>query len=263
MITPADVLGTAGRVHAFLIEALEQDLGVDFARGLAGGILCEGETPPCMDCISCQKVARGTHLDLLVFEGEGKAGAISVEQVRKIRGRAFMTPNDGERKVLLLVGCQAMHLPAQNALLKILEEPPGSTVFILTATNRSGLLETVRSRVRTISLEDCGQPDIQPDPLGAAVFELISRGDEGGLLVLLAEYEKDRATFAHMAANLRGQATRYMLEGGYNGGGARLTPPMLWAVACALDKALEGAQSNLSPLVLGCALTAGVMAGFE
>ena len=61
-------------------------------------------------------------------------------------GQAYVAPNEGERKVLLLEDVQNMTEQAQNALLKVLEEPPASTVFLLTCQSRGQLLETILSR---------------------------------------------------------------------------------------------------------------------
>jgi len=147
--------------------------------------------------------------------------------------------------------------PAQNALLKILEEPPPSAVFILTATNRFALLETMRSRVRVISLEDQAVPE-NPEHCECAleIIERLSLGEEAGVLALLAKYEKDKQGFTQLLTVLRGCLTRFMVTGGYKGRGAPLSPRRLWGVAEAAENVLAANESNVGGLLLGCSLCA-------
>lgn len=71
----------------------------------------------------------------------------------QLRQNAWLLPGEAPCRVCVLCGAENMTDQAQNALLKILEEPPEHTVFILTAENRSMLLPTILSRVQTIRLE--------------------------------------------------------------------------------------------------------------
>jgi DNA polymerase-3 subunit delta' len=73
--------------------------------------------------------------------------------VREIRNDAFMQPNEADYKIYILGNCQGMSESAQNAILKILEEPPAYAIFILTVTNKSALLETVLSRCVVMTVD--------------------------------------------------------------------------------------------------------------
>ena len=73
--------------------------------------------------------------------------------VRDVKENVYMQPNEADYKIYILGNCQCMNESAQNALLKVLEEPPKYAMFILTVTNKSALLETVLSRSVVLTLE--------------------------------------------------------------------------------------------------------------
>ena len=240
--------------HAILIESAAEDTAADFARQVAIALLCRREEKPCGECSACKKVRSDIHPDFLSYEGEGKSRAISVDKVREIRSGAYVLPNESERKIILLRGADAMLPPAQNALLKILEEPPASAVFILTAVNRFKMLETVRSRVSVISLES-GPETAESPKHGEIVLRLINHinnGKEAQALALFAEYEKERAEFLELLDELRAHLLSSMLEGG-----ARRAAE-LWAYADAIDQTKRAAQSNVGTALLGCSLCAAL-----
>lgn len=91
------------------------------------------------------KVERGSHPDVLWLSSkEGKQ--IPVDEVRAFRQEAYIKPNEAPRKVLIIDRCDKLNEAGQNAVLKILEEPPAYIVFILLAPNREIMLPTIRSR---------------------------------------------------------------------------------------------------------------------
>jgi len=249
--------------HAILIEGTREDMVMNFAHRVAMAILCRApqNERPCGKCLSCRKVTGDIHPDLLTYTGEGKSRAIPVDKVREIRAAAYVLPNESDKKILLLRDVQTMLPPAQNALLKILEEPPDSAVFILTVNNRFRLLETVRSRVSAILLEEDAKPADFPEDFEhrETVLNLIghlSRGEEAGVLACLAKYEKDRPGFLEMLNGLRACLLGNMTDGGYKGTGGTISGPRLWAFADAIDETLIAAQHNVGVQLLGCSLCA-------
>lgn len=88
---------------------------------------------------------------LTVAPAEGKK-TIGIDDVRAIRRAAYIKPNDLEFKMFVIDGCDRMTVQAQNALLKILEEPPHATYFFLLCESSSALLATVRSRAPTVRM---------------------------------------------------------------------------------------------------------------
>jgi DNA polymerase-3 subunit delta' len=148
-------LQESGRLpHAIVIEG-EQGLGKrTLAREIALNLFCksEGDTP-CRECPQCKKVLKHIHPDIYEYSASGGPRSFHVDVVRDVKEDVFVQPNEADYKVYILGNCQGMNESAQNAILKILEEPPAYALFILTTTTKSALLETVLSRSVVISLE--------------------------------------------------------------------------------------------------------------
>ena len=115
-------------------------------------MLCEsGGERPCGECRHCRKVFAGIHPDVIsvapgVDDKGRKRREILVDQVRFISADAQVMPNEARVKVYVVHDADRMNAAAQNALLKLLEEPPASAAFVLCAANPALLLPTVRSR---------------------------------------------------------------------------------------------------------------------
>src|SRR5437660_8231865 len=99
----------------------------------------------CGVCAACSRICRNVHPDVLVVE-PGDTGSIKIEQVRDVIDRAAYRPFEGRRRVVIVDEADALVAPAQNALLKTLEEPPPSSVFFLITSRPDALLPTVQSR---------------------------------------------------------------------------------------------------------------------
>ncbi len=143
--------------HGILLEGEEGTGRKTFARLIAAAALCEGEEPPCGQCRHCRKILKSIHPDVQTIGPEEGKKSFKKEQVEWLRADAWIKPNEASRKVYILYETQYMTAWAQNALLKLLEEPPAGVLFVLTCDNRFKLLETVRSRVVTLPLERPGQ----------------------------------------------------------------------------------------------------------
>lgn len=113
-----------------------------FAAGLLGGLT---------DDRSRRLALSGTHPDLRILEPEG-ATSLGVEQAREVVSRASMTPVESSRTVFLLPDAGSMTDQAANALLKTLEEPSASVVFLLVSESEDDFPPTVASRCRTIHM---------------------------------------------------------------------------------------------------------------
>lgn len=119
------------------------------AKLLAAAILCQDSGKPCLSCGPCRKVMEGNHPDFItVTDPEHKNVAVRI--IRQMREDVFIRPNESDHKIYFLP--QELGLEGQNALLKILEEPPAYGVFILLTDNPERLLPTVRSRCTELRL---------------------------------------------------------------------------------------------------------------
>ncbi|MEG1849050.1 MAG: hypothetical protein RR197_00680 [Oscillospiraceae bacterium] len=144
--------------HALLLEGACGSGKRTLALRAAALLLCRGEKPPCGDCLSCRKLEHGNHPDLTLVEPAGKTKSIGVDVIRALRADAYVTPHESSRRVFLIPNAQTMTVQSQNALLKLIEEPPAPAFFVLTALSRGGLLETVRSRVTLLVMDELSAP---------------------------------------------------------------------------------------------------------
>ena len=135
--------------HFYLISGPRGSGRHTLAKLLAAAILCGKEDAPCLSCTPCRKVMEGTHPDFITVE-DPEHKTVAVKIVRQFREDVFIRPNESEYKVYLFP--QELGLEGQNALLKILEEPPKHGVFLLLTDNPEKMLPTVRSRCTELKL---------------------------------------------------------------------------------------------------------------
>ena len=174
-----------GRIsHFYLICGPEGSGKHTLARLLSAAILCESEEKPCSACTACRKVFANTHPDVItVTDPEHKNVAVKI--VRQIREDVFIRPNEGSHKIYIFP--QELGIEGQNALLKILEEPPSYGVFLLLSDNPEKLLPTIRSRCTELALNALPESLLRreltrqfPDADAAALDAAIERS--GGYL---------------------------------------------------------------------------------
>lgn len=183
-----------GRIsHFYLISGPAGSGKGTLARLLAAAILCQGDGKPCLACNACRKVMTGNHPDCITIVDPAHK-TVAVDIVRDARADMYVMPNESSRKVYIFP--QELRTEGQNALLKILEEPPEYGVFILLSDNPEKLLPTVRSRcteLRLLALPDSllqtalkqEFPDADGESIAAAVQR--SGGWLGQAKALLAE----------------------------------------------------------------------------
>ena len=135
--------------HFYLISGPAGSGKHTLAKLLASAILCQGSRKPCGTCDPCRKIRSGNHPDFITVE-DPEHKNVAVKIVRQFREDVFIRPNESDYKIYLFP--QELGIEGQNALLKILEEPPGYGVFILLSDNPEKLLPTVRSRCTELKL---------------------------------------------------------------------------------------------------------------
>ena len=170
--------------HFYLISGPTGSGKHTLAQLLAAAILCRGEDKPCLSCPACRKVTGMLHPDFITVE-DPEHKNVAVKIVRQFREDVFIRPNEAEFKIYLFP--QELGTEGQNALLKILEEPPPYAVFILLTDNPEKLLPTVRSRCTELSLTSLQEKTLRsallqqfPDAPAEAVHAAMARS--GGFL---------------------------------------------------------------------------------
>ncbi len=107
-----------------------------------------GKSLSCGQCPSCKKIDAGMHPDMIRLGLEETKKIISISQIRGVGRLLSAKPNEATHRMVLIQDAESMNVQAQNALLKVLEEPPENTFFILTAVRTAPLLPTILSRCR-------------------------------------------------------------------------------------------------------------------
>lgn len=144
----------SGRIsHAYLIEGPVCLDKTAFAENFAKGILCPKRSGDhCGRCMICEKIEHDNHEDLIYISHPKSRQTIGIEQIRQMQTQINIKPN-GPRYIVVIEESERMTEPAQNCLLKTLEEPPGDAVLMLLAENSQQLLPTIRSRCLKLRIE--------------------------------------------------------------------------------------------------------------
>ena len=201
----------AAPVHAYLLAGPPGSGKREAARAFAAALLCrQGGDGTCRDC---RLALAGEHPD--VREVERAAAAISMEQAREITTLASRTPVEGDRKVLILHEFHLLRDEAAAALLKTIEEPPASTVFVILADDVPPELITIASR--------CSRIDFRPVPRDLVVAALVDSGVEPDAAALAADAAAGNLDRARLLAHDPGLAARrdafHRLPGRLDGNG--------------------------------------------
>ena len=246
-----------GMSHAYILSGPAGSGRHALARLLAAAMLCAGRgEKPCGKCGPCLKVFRGIHPDVSVVTGPEAGKPITVDQVRALRADAYIRPNEGERKVYILEG--EMNVPAQNALLKLLEDGPPYAAFFLITGNAGGLLQTVRSRCEELALTPVSEPvsgetNRERRELAERLADALERSGEGELLEAVTSVLDAKRSREELSALLDELTDRLAARTAAAGGRRRLLR------AAELVKRLRGAAAlNVSGGQLSGWLCAGM-----
>ncbi len=228
--------------HAYLFSGMAGVGKATIAQHFAASLICDSDR-----CAS--RVLRHSHPDVILIGPDGKT-ALGVEQARTAIARATLHPVEGDRKVFIFDDAELMTDAAANALLKTLEEPSASTVFILVADSEDDLPMTVASRCRTIRFGRVAAAEI--------VEALIERGVEleraeetariaGGSpgLALAFATQPEAGEFRRRWLSIPGRVT------GHPGDAFRLADEMLGAGTPLLVALEEQQEAEVAALELG------------
>lgn len=210
----------ANRIHsAYLLSgpgAAPRQAALQFARAL----VCQGaaQDAPCGNCGSCRRSEPG---DPIPLDGAGKKGPpmrhvgdhpdllwvergvadtrVRIGQVRAVQSAMRLRGSENSRRVAVIADAEWLNQEAQNALLRLLEEPPPRTSLILVTQSPAGLLPTVRSRCQRIAFPTTPDSVLEGET-AAALVEQLDRLDAASLPELLDWAESFRGPRAIAAA---------------------------------------------------------------
>lgn len=185
--------------HAFLFTGPRGVGKTSAARILTRAINCEApvEGEPCEECGRCEEIGRGASADVHEIDAASNRG---IDHIRELRENARFTPTRLPYKVYIIDEAHMLTMESCNALLKILEEPPGHVKFILATTEAQRLPETIISRCQRFDfpripradIEDCLERVAQEEQitLSPGARAIIARRACGGLRDALTALEQ-------------------------------------------------------------------------
>lgn len=195
--------------HAIMLRGGNETIRNRLSLFIAKAFVCDGGNKPCGHCSHCIKAESGNHPDIITtdpaFQNE-KTFKISL--VREIKDDAYIIPNEARSKVYILRSADKMNIQAQNALLKLIEEPPQYARFILECDSSAAMLETIMSRVTLFDLgDDTGviSDDLKQkaDETAARLAAAILKSTEVEFMMITADFEKDKDLFEPTLSSLQ------------------------------------------------------------
>lgn len=194
--------------HAILIDGGNSDERDELAKYIASAFICT-DGLPCNVCRHCQKIKSGSHPDILVIDPEAlNEKTFKIGAVRDVITDAYILPNEAEHKVYILKNSDKMNIQAQNALLKLIEEPPLYARFLLLCESRASLLETIMSRVTPFNLgadnhaltDEYAQ---KADELADRLAKSLASVTELDFMRMTAVFEKDKDLFEYVLSAIQ------------------------------------------------------------
>ena len=198
-----------GRIgHSYLLSGPKGVGKAAAARAFAQALCCTSEerkdrSDPCGRCRACRNVLRGVHPDVETFsldtqemlaDKPGRGSNLTIETVRRLRSSGALFPMESDRRILIIDDAETLLEPAQQALLKTLEEPPQGVTLMLLTDEPEILLETVRSRCQEVALRPIPQAKVAQALQRRGVAEslaievaMLSRGCPGWAIAAAAD----------------------------------------------------------------------------
>ncbi len=195
---------TQRMAHACVIAGPPRGRGGELAERVLALLFCETPGASCGQCAGCRGAREHTHPDLAWLEPEMKSRILSVESMRGLRQKMFRTSFCGGWKAGVVVGADRLSDAAANAFLKLLEEPPPRTLFLLLTDSPQFLLPTIVSRCQRMTLSG-ETDDLLPEWKERMAATLMQAGSAGPVTAMaLAE------RFNHLLTDMKTHATETM-----------------------------------------------------
>ena len=228
----------SGRIHSAYLLSGTGPAPRETAIWLARALACEASSSsgPCESCRTCRRSQPadpeieldgtgksgpllrhvGDHPDLFWIERGSRDTRVRIGQIRALQSALRLRSSEGRARVAVVADAEWLNQEAQNALLRLLEEPPPQTTLILVSASAAGLLATVRSRCQRYPFPQPPPPDLRGPDAPEELRELAARFDgimQQGMPELLdwaEEYRGPRAAAAEAAATLLRSAAAWL-----------------------------------------------------
>ena len=214
--------------HALLLTGPKGLGKLHFAHSIAARLLCRktdsDQQEHACDCASCQLILAGNHPDLLIIQPEQAGKMIKIEQIRDLLESLQQTTQQSTHQIVILEPAENMNKASANALLKTLEEPYGSVLFLLVSHQSSSVPATIRSR--------CQKIDFPVPPIAVSLLWLKEHTahEDPELLLGLSDNIPLRAAAFAQASQL---ATHQLLVEQFIAVSQKKLMPLEMATACA------------------------------
>lgn len=172
--------------HAFIIEGPRGCGKHTLSMQLSAALNCENRTTssvfPCGHCNSCSRILKKNFVDVhYLSKKEGKS-TIGVEEIRSLREDIYLSPTESNYKIYIIEEAQAMTPQAQNALLKIFEEPPSGVIIFLLCDHMQSILSTIKSRAQLVRMQRLTDEKVRQALLSHSDFASIEKNDPGAFI---------------------------------------------------------------------------------
>lgn len=234
---PTDLLRRcleSGRLHASYLLSGPGDAPRQAALSFVRGMVCTGPAPrPCEDCAECR---RSKAAEPIALDGTGKGGPllrhvgdhpgllwvergtsdtrVRIGQIRALQRALRLRGHDGGQRAAVIADAEWLNVEAQNALLRLLEEPPARTSLVLVAATSSGLLATVRSRCQRVTFAPADEDPLAEPEARELVkrLESLARARSHELLDWAEEYRGARALAASQVHGLLAVSSAWLRQ---------------------------------------------------